>query len=58
MVLLDQNFEAIEIYEAERNEVVAAILAPGSKARNERGSLAVSKFKSIGRLRWRRTIAE
>jgi hypothetical protein len=58
MVLLDQNFDAIEIYEAERTAVVAALTAPGSKARNERGALAVSKFKSIGRLRWRRSAAE
>lgn len=54
MVLLDENFDAREIYEAERGAVVAALTAPGSKARNERGSLAVSKFKAIGRIRWRR----
>lgn len=54
LVLLDENFDATEIYEAERNAVLAALAAPGSKARNERGALAVSKFKSIGRLRWRR----
>jgi hypothetical protein len=52
MVLLDENFEATEIYEAERDAVVAALSAPGSKARNERGALAVSKFKAMGRLRW------
>lgn len=55
MVILDQNFDAIEIYEADRAAVVAALTAPGSKARNEAGAMAVSKFKSIGRLRWRRT---
>lgn len=53
MVILDQNFDAVEIYEAERAPIVAALIAPGSIARNERGALAVSKFKSIGRLRWR-----
>ena len=52
MVLLDSDFNATEIWEAERGPVLAALAAPGSKARNERGSLAVSKFKSIGRLRW------
>jgi hypothetical protein len=57
MVLLDENFDAIEIYEAERASVVAALTAPGSKARNERGAMAVSKFKSIGRLRWQRPAA-
>lgn len=54
MVILDQNFDAVEIYEAERPAVVAALTAPGSKARNEAGAMAVSKFKAIGRLRWRR----
>ena len=54
MVLLDQNFDAFEIYEAERAAVLAVLTAPGSKARNERGAMAVSKFRSIGKLRWRR----
>jgi hypothetical protein len=45
---------AVEIYEAERPAVVAALTVPGSKARNEAGAMAVSKFKAIGRLRWRR----
>jgi hypothetical protein len=52
MVLLDENLNATEIYEADRNPVIAALTAPGSKARNERGALAVSKFRSIGRLVW------
>ena len=55
LVLLDHNFDAIEIHEADRNKVLAALSAPGSKARNERGALAVSKFKSIARLRWCRS---
>jgi len=44
-VLLDQNFDAFEIYEAERAAVLAVLTAPGSKARNERGAMAVSKFR-------------
>lgn len=54
MVLLDENFDATAIYEAKRAAVVAALTAPGSKARNERGALGVNKFKAIGKLRWRR----
>lgn len=54
MVLLDGNFDAVEIHEADRGAIEKALQAPGSKARNERGSLGVSKFKSIGKLRWRR----
>jgi hypothetical protein len=57
MVLLDENFDAYEIYEAPRGAVLAALDAPGSKARNERGALAVSKFKSIGKRRWTRPAA-
>ncbi|HMB75487.1 MAG TPA: hypothetical protein VKN76_03750 [Kiloniellaceae bacterium] len=53
LVLLDENFETTEIWQAGREAVTAAIRAPGSKARNERGSLAVSKFKSIGERIWR-----
>lgn len=55
MVLLDQNFDAFEIYEAEKPDVVKALKVPGSKARNERGALGVNKFKTIGKLRWQRT---
>ncbi|SRR6266481_8651009 len=57
MVLLDENFDALEIHEAERADILKALSAPGSKARNERGALGVSKFKSIGKLRWRASSA-
>jgi len=56
LVILDENFDTTEIYEADRAAVVEAISAPGSKARNERGSLPVAKFKSIGRRIWRRPV--
>lgn len=52
LVLLDDRFEVIEMWEADRHLIEAAILAPGSKARNERGALAVTKFKSIGTKVW------
>jgi hypothetical protein len=52
LVLLNQDFEATAIYEAERPEVEAALTAPGSKSRNARGALGVSKFKAIGRQVW------
>lgn len=52
LVLLNESFEATAIYEAQRADVIAALNAPGSKARTERGALSVSKFKSIGTLRW------
>jgi hypothetical protein len=39
MVLLDNEFDALEIWEAQRPDVMAALTAPGSRARNERGRL-------------------
>ena len=54
VVLLDENFDATEMHQAERAAVLAALSAPGSKARNERGQLGINKFKAIGNLRWRR----
>ncbi|OGB75945.1 MAG: hypothetical protein A2496_16765, partial [Burkholderiales bacterium RIFOXYC12_FULL_60_6] len=56
LVLLDENFEAKVIYEAPREAVIAALTAPGSKSRNERGALGISKFKSIGAVRWQRAV--
>jgi hypothetical protein len=52
LVLMNQSFETIEIWEAERNEIALALAAPGSKARNIRGALSVTKFRSIGRKVW------
>jgi hypothetical protein len=54
LVLLDQDFEPTEIYQADRKSLEAALKKPGSRARNERGALSVSKFKFIGKLRWSR----
>lgn len=54
LVLLDQRYEAVEIWEAPRDKVEARIRAPGSKARNERGSLGISQFKSIAERVWAR----
>jgi hypothetical protein len=52
LVLMDEVFRPTVIYEAERNPITAALRTPGSKARNERGQLSVTKFKSIGRRVW------
>src|SRR5450759_5292525 len=54
LVLLDGNFEATVIYEAPREAVIAALIEPGSKSRNERGALGIAKFKSLGQVRWQR----
>jgi hypothetical protein len=52
LVLLDEDFEPVEIHEASRRAVVAALTVSGSKARNVRGQLGVNRFKAIGKLVW------
>ena len=54
LVLLDSEFNAFAMYEASRAKVEAALTLPGSKARNERGALAIRQFMSIAALRWAR----
>ena len=53
LVLMDEDLEVLSMYEATRSVIESALLAPGSKARNERGALAVSKFKTIGHEVWK-----
>ncbi|AZD98059.1 hypothetical protein C4K12_2193 [Pseudomonas chlororaphis subsp. aureofaciens] len=55
LVLLDADYNAFQIYEAARPSVEALLTRPGSKARNERGSVGISQFKAISSLRWERT---
>lgn len=54
LVLMNKRYEVQAMFEADRATVEAALLKPGSKARNERGSLAVSKFIQIGKKVWPR----
>lgn len=54
LVLLDADYNAFQIYEAARPAVEALLTRPGSKARNERGSVGISQFKAISALRWER----
>ncbi|HEV3073460.1 MAG TPA: hypothetical protein VHB47_03490 [Thermoanaerobaculia bacterium] len=52
MVLLGPDFEVREIWEADRSAIEAALVAKGSKARNDRGALPVSRFKRLGHCLW------
>ncbi|MBD8239525.1 hypothetical protein SOM46_26185 [Pseudomonas fluorescens] len=58
LVLLDADYNAFQIYEADRSAVEALLTRPGSKARNERGSVGISQFKAISSLRWGRACEE
>lgn len=51
-MLLDERFEPLAIYEADRAPLEAALSKPGSRARNERGALAVTQFIKLGRRVW------
>ena len=52
LILMDGDFKPLEIYEAKRPDIERELTRPGSKARNVRGSLAITKFKSIASLVW------
>lgn len=53
LILMNRNFEPFAIYEAKRADIKRELIKPGSKARNERGALSISKFKSIASLVWK-----
>jgi hypothetical protein len=52
LVLMHGKYEVLEILEAPRNLVIERLKAPGSKSRNERGSMGVSQFRSIATRVW------
>jgi len=52
LVMFDANFNPQVIYQAKRKEIEEELVKPGSKARNIRGQLSVSKFKSISQIIW------
>ena len=52
LILMDEDFEPLAIYEAKRSDIEVALKAPGSRARNERGALSVAKFKAISNCVW------
>ena len=52
LVLMDEFFEPFAIYEADRKSIEEALVKLGSKARNERGALSVTKFISIAAKVW------
>ena len=54
LVLMDDDYEPTEIYEAEREVVMAALAANVNTKRARRGALSIAKFKNIGDLVWTR----
>jgi len=52
LVVLDENFDATVIYESTKDAVTRELEAEGSRARNERGSLQLNRFRRCGVERW------
>jgi hypothetical protein len=51
LVLMDEQYEPLQIYEAQREQILDAVANTSAKRRN-RGALSVAKFKHIGKLVW------
>ena len=54
LVLLDDEFEPYEIYEAQRDDIVSGLGESDNPGRKRRGAMSVAKFKILGRLVWTR----
>lgn len=54
LVMLDTSYQPWIIWEAGRAVVFDALAVPGSRSRNERGALSISKFKSLAQVVWQR----
>ena len=57
LVLMDENFESYEMYEATREALSDALESNQSK-RAKRGAMSVAKFKVIAELVWTREFGE
>lgn len=52
LVLMDEYFQPQSMHRAERSVIEQILNRPGSRARNERGAMAVVQFMRIGRKVW------
>lgn len=54
LVLMDEDFETTEIYEASRDDMLEEIDAAGTSNRQKRGVISVARFKRLAHLVWNR----
>lgn len=54
LVLMDEDFETTEIYEASRDDILEDINEITSSNRNKRGAMSVARFKRLSHLVWSR----
>ena len=52
LVLMDENYQPLEIYEMDRATVVEALDGSDEKKRSKRGAMSIAKFKALGRRAW------
>lgn len=52
LAIMDENFEMLETWEAERTAVVDLLDMPGSKGRQVRRTMNLTQFMAIGRQRY------
>lgn len=58
LVIMDEQYETDEIYEAEREQVETVMLESAGSSRKKRGAMSVAKFKNIATLVWTRETGE
>jgi len=58
LVLLDEDYEPFEIYEADRDTIIEAMDEGQSSKRSKRGAMSVARFKNISHLIWTREEGE
>ncbi|MDH5436383.1 MAG: hypothetical protein OEX83_06445 [Gammaproteobacteria bacterium] len=52
LVLMDEEYEPFEIFEASREELQEAVNSSQASKKSKRGPISVAKFKIIGHLVW------
>ncbi len=52
LVMMNEEYEPIEIYEAQRSELLEDLQDSTHNKRKKRGAMTVAKFKKIGKLVW------
>lgn len=54
LVLMDEDYEPFEIYEAERQDILDVMDEADKSSRKKRGAMSVARFKIISQLVWTR----
>ena len=55
LVLMDEDYEVLSIFEAQRRQIENVLFVPGSQATNLQRGFPVRKFKEIGHQVWERS---